>query len=265
MQESGDTNTENKETPTAVKTAEAVNVYCLSDVHLEFGKKFRYNWEIIDPKNNILLLCGDIFKPDSNYHDFFIMTKNTFEYILYIPGNHEYYCNKLFSIEHIENNLKRICDKYKIIYLQKSVWEHPENPKIRIAGCTLWSNIDKISYMAMNDSREIFYSQQQYVNLHLDHYNWLNSLQEPVSIVMTHHLPTKEVIHNDYKNSYFNSGFSSDLDDLIHKLNPLLWCCGHSHKANCVTIGDTKVVLNPVGYPNEHTGYHYKPVLKINY
>jgi hypothetical protein len=67
---------------------------------------------------------------------------------------------------------------------------------------------------------------------------------------MTHHLPSFIGIAPHFKGEMINYGYASDLDDFII-MNPHVthWVWGHTHFAGEWTIGNTKCLSNPRGYP----------------
>ena len=70
------------------------------------------------------------------------------------------------------------------------------------------------------------------------------------TVVITHHLPSRRLIHDRFKN-FDNSGFCSDLLDRVELRNMRLWVCGHTHEY-VDTICDGRIIYaNPVGYPHE--------------
>ncbi len=87
-------------------------------------------------------------------------------------------------------------------------------------------------------------------------------------IIVTHHCPSFQSVHENYKKSYgtdlylVNYGFSSHLDDTVEKSGAKYWVCGHTHWKHSYKIGETEVICNPLGYPGENEGYpeNYVPV-----
>jgi len=60
-----------------------------SDLHLEFD-----NWRPSSPRNwdDVLILAGDIAELKSKQlYDFLSWATDEHDYVLYVPGNHEYY------------------------------------------------------------------------------------------------------------------------------------------------------------------------------
>lgn len=78
----------------------------------------------------------------------------------------------------------------------------------------------------------------------------LNDTELP-TVVITHHLPSRRLIHDRFK-GFDNSGFCSSLLDHVELRNMKLWVCGHTHEYVSDTICDGRIIYaNPIGYPNE--------------
>jgi Icc-related predicted phosphoesterase len=92
---------------------------------------------------------------------------------------------------------------------------------------------------------------------HQEDLSWLLATLEDIqdkghkALVVTHHLPTYELIGKRFKGHPLNCCFASALDSMIERLQPLAWICGHSHLAGRAKIGATQLALNPHGYPGE--------------
>ena len=80
-------------------------------------------------------------------------------------------------------------------------------------------------------------------------------------IVVTHHLPTLEVVAPHHKGSVLNSAFATDLSKLIASSRIDAWIYGHSHTNIDAEINGTKVVCNQMGYvfDNEHISNGFNP------
>ena len=80
-------------------------------------------------------------------------------------------------------------------------------------------------------------------------------------VVVTHHLPTLEVVAPQHKSSVLNSAFATDLSRLIADNRIDAWIYGHSHTNIDAEINGTKVVCNQMGYvfQNEHISNGFDP------
>lgn len=77
------------------------------------------------------------------------------------------------------------------------------------------------------------------------------SVQESTSrkrVVVTHHVPSFELMAEEFKGSLINGAFTSDLNMLIEALPIDYWIYGHSHRNIEAEIGGTKLVSNQLGY-----------------
>ena len=80
-------------------------------------------------------------------------------------------------------------------------------------------------------------------------------------IVLSHHLPSFQLISPQYKDNQSNVAYASNLEYLMDKVEH--WACGHSHSKNEIKIDQCLCVLNPVGYPSEKIVYNDK-IIDIN-
>ena len=72
-------------------------------------------------------------------------------------------------------------------------------------------------------------------------------------VVITHHAPSMKSIHEKYANdTELNTLYASDMEYLMSN-NVKLWIHGHTHNSFDYTVGNTRVVCNPVGYPQERS------------
>lgn len=235
-----------------------VLVYGISDLHLEFrrGSEVVFLNDIISRFNlnktniNICCLVGDIFSfsnPEDHIEHLSIF-KEAFDEVLYVAGNHEYYCP--FEKKHVDVLLEQVCKASGVHYLNNSsLILH----NIRFIGTTLWTNITPQVFAMMGDSR--FMSLYEYMTSHKKSVEYLSKELEhhhTPTVVLTHHLPSFKLVHPRFEGHPALRGFVSNLDFLIQKTD--LWICGHTHEnvemydAN----GNIQVIANPVGRPDEH-------------
>ena len=81
-------------------------------------------------------------------------------------------------------------------------------------------------------------------------------------VIVTHHLPFKELILPKYSDKSFggyflNSAFAivdepSPFEEFLKNTNIKAWIVGHTHTAFQKTIGNIPFYCNPFGYKNEH-------------
>jgi hypothetical protein len=270
----------------------------LSDLHLEFHQKYfarhivphgqhaidRYFGQILSPegRNQFIILAGDVGHPDDSIYECFLdWTSRHFQRCFMVTGNHEHYsfyrkCPT--TIEQLSDKIRRIVEQYdNVVLLDRS------NPPVVvddwvIMGVTLWTYIPpenareiqknindftKIWYTNEDDTKEVITPAYQNQHLHqpdLDYLAyWIPQYKDYDIMVVTHHLPSFQMIPSQYKGSSLNYAFSNQLDDhLAHWSVPSrkqCWIAGHSHGCTETNIGNWHMYLNARGAPDERTGY----------
>ena len=84
-------------------------------------------------------------------------------------------------------------------------------------------------------------------------------------IVVTHHVPSLELLAPEFTGSPLNGAFTVDLTDYITN-NPIdYWIYGHSHRNIDKIIGGTNCVTNQLGYVfyNEHLACNPNKFIEI--
>lgn len=250
-----------------------MKIQICSDLHLEFYKSIDYKEFIESSDAEILILAGDICNVESkNYYIFLKQISPLYKTILVIFGNHEYYGS---SINDAEERFKENLYKNQIenvLFLQRDRYIVDN---LYILGATLWSYIppeheNLITYVindynyiknfTVKDSNEIHKIDREYLASRIDHIRSINPNAK--ILVITHHAPlVKGTSHIKYEGNDTNCAFSSDLSDIVSKVN--YWICGHTHHSNRFKHGDCEIILNCRGYRSEKTGYQKNLILEI--
>ena len=257
-----------------------------SDLHLEFDPKFRLK----NPGSDVLILSGDICvvnhflrSKDSPYHekanqyrDFFNDCAANWDMVFVVMGNHEYYHGYIDTYAEIYR--KELSYWPNIVLLNKNSFEYKG---YLFTGHTLWTNLNQHDPIAeytvkanMNDFHIIQWSKTYYkfnpfqsATIHYDALEYLDKTTReydgPV-VLCSHHAPSERSIDVRYKEqTYMNYAYYSNLEKWIEEHdNIVLWTHGHVHNQHDYTIGSTRVVANPKGYPNE-TGVNFNDRLII--
>ena len=266
-----------------------LSLQIVSDLHIEYRNNNVPNpLDYIKPVSKILVLAGDIgsvYKFDQ-LKGFLKKLCVHFEYVLYVPGNHEFYMqhdsdddipltfefllNKLLSLEKDIENL--------YILNRKSVVLN----NICISGCTLWTKAEvkipkfivRIHGMTTEMYNKKHLSDLKYINKMIEHCQ-TNNLK---LIMITHHCPSFNIMENthmmlkDYgkenikKRDRYVSLYFSKLDNLLHKDKVHTWICGHIHQNfDYVTNGGTRLVGNQYGKPRDNIDdYNKEFVVRIS-
>lgn len=207
--------------------------YC-SDLHLEnVMKKYRGIFPRIIPKAPILFLAGDIGYPKSKiYLDFLTQCSKDFKWTVLIDGNHEH--------DQPFDRFQRARDLPKnVIHLQNNSFEIDlENGKfIRCYGSTLWTPA-----VRLEENKKAV----KFLESELQSSPDSISKQNMLRIVITHHLPSYEMIVPKYKKFPNLNRFANHLDYLMLEKStaPNVWICGHSHCTTQKQIGFSMCCIN---------------------
>ena len=99
----------------------------------------------------------------------------------------------------------------------------------------------------------------------MEHDKCLKFLKESISrsntehiVVVTHHVPSFELLAPEFNGSPLNGAFTVELEDFIGKSPIDYWIYGHSHRNIDKIIGRTNCITNQLGYVshNEHTTFN---------
>ncbi len=246
----------------------------ISDVHLEFYNPNKMNKfvKLIKPGlDEVLILAGDIGNPYSENYDIFMnYVDNNFKKIFVIAGNHEFYKNNK-TIEETNEYLMNYFKKFNnITFLNNTIEKYEEKYFI---GTILWSKITKTEY-EINDTKMI-------KDLNINVYNNLNKscidfLEDSINkindediIIITHHLPSYDLIDKKYKIGSidnYNEWFYSDLNYIINENKNKIkcWFYGHTHAESQTNINNILFLCNPIGYPGENYNVNFNKVIEIN-
>ena len=187
--------------------------------------------------------------------------------VIYVLGNHEYY-SRAFP-KHI-NDLKQLAEGTNIHILENNRLVVDE---VVFLGCTLWTDFKLFGepriagYQAtqtMNDYRRIRVSPQyrrlrslDTAIIHVKSLRWLCEEVEKVraheskAVIITHHAPSQKSVPDFRRDSILSAAYASHLDGFVEESRITLWIHGHIHTQQDYTIGSTRVVCNPRGYPDE--------------
>ena len=245
-----------------------IKIQVISDLHLEFLKtipkifkpKFFQKPQFV--KAPYLFLAGDIGYPKLNrgiWLEFINFCDKYYDKIFYVVGNHEAYGSEYYETINIIKEVFK--SKSKFVFLERGVISNLGPYKV--VGCTLWSDINKIGFDSLNDGVYIKIkkdgcelskiSQEDILEFYKKDKEWLDSRVDANTIVMTHHLPSFDLIDERYRHLKYkdlNTGFASNLDSIL--LRSKAWIYGHTHIGNIKDLYGTVCICNPFGYPEDY-------------
>jgi len=228
---------------------------------------------------DVLCLAGDIGYPYSGiYREFLKQMNSDFKKVFIIAGNHEYYNSDKYdthTMEDIHQDIQGVINDNtltNITFLNNS-WEEYDN--VLFAGTTLWSKIPSANIndiCLMNDFKQI--EGLTYDTYNLLHYKSCSFITDTLAsiekgdvyknpnkkiVMMTHHLPSFNLIDEKHAYSDTNCFYASKCDKFFTA--PIkAWIYGHTHTPNKTLINNIQFVCNPKGYPSENTSVKYETI-----
>ena len=196
---------------------------------MEFHENMRFMKSLpLEPVGDVLVIAGDVgYLVDTTipHLRFWKWASENYRQVLMIAGNHEYYNNG-------------------DIAAQGESWQKMYMPNV--------GSFRKISTM---NSSETSRSSKRL---------WLIAMPKKI-VVVTHHLPTFAAIEDRHKGSVLNAAYATELGNYIADSRISAWIYGHSHHTTDLTIGNTRLVSNPLGYLfcGENTAFNDSAVIEI--
>ena len=236
-----------------------MKVQYASDLHIEF-----YDNSVFLARGpfrvagDVLVLAGDTLplKELDSYrqHRFFDWCAASFRETFLIPGNHEYYGD---DVAHYPDSWEKklrpnvtLCENRSVVvddteFILSTLWSRipmsdwlkvkkgmSDFTLIRASGKPLTAT----TYNALHE-RDLAFVKRAVAASEARH-----------KVVVTHHVPSRQLVSPEFRGSSLESGFTVDLTEYIETSGVDLWVYGHSHRSIDRMIGTTRVVSNQVGY-----------------
>lgn len=252
-----------------------------SDLHLEILGSVPFP-SLLKPIAPVLALAGDIANPMTpDYHNFLKYCSSNWDHVVVVAGNHEFYNKKpankwRYSAPSMVAERLQACRDVaatfpNVHFLER---ERVDISGVAFLGCTLWTDLSDPAAAAeaenrMNDYHLIATEGSQPLRAvdvagwHARDRAWLDreiaiaAEEEQPVVVLTHHLPSFDLIAAKYARAgLLNRAFASDCRSLI-RLPVRAWIAGHTHTAATrIWQSEIQGLVNPRGYPGEvETGY----------
>jgi Calcineurin-like phosphoesterase len=264
-----------------------MRVAVVSDLHIDIDHNAWRDPPTLDV--DALVVIGDTTNPMTSGLPWIAETFGNVQNIIYVPGNHCFYRGRKGSGEESTyyqdqtTRAREMCSRLGITFLQ---CDSVELGGVRFAGATTWSDFSILARgmtvrEAMsqsqkgwyeggwrnyerrwhNDFREIRYgapgsknrfTPSQMLALHRESAEFFKGVLSPFdgdTVCISHMGPAPSVEPGQAEDHSWLYGWS-DMIPLMHgPLAPRYWLHGHVHKSLDYTIGDTRVICNPRGYP----------------
>jgi len=192
--------------------------------------------------------------------------------VLYVMGNHEYYTQRPMNVEDEEFNtwLQRNHPHVKLL-LDEGV----SIDGVNFFGGTMWTDFNRgdlrameIAQDQMNDFRLICNSDQSTfspadsITLHKNFVSkllsWFREDLNGPRVVISHNAPVINPITKNSGSPLVPAFNSLDMVGVIESYQPALWVYGHTHECDDHAIGETRILSNQLGYPDNHGGFECK-------
>ncbi len=253
----------------------SMKLQILSDLHLEMLNP-ACSWRIPQTAADVVVLAGDIGVGLMGVNWAVREAERLQKYAVYVPGNHEYYGERLDVLEKM-----RAAARGSSVYVLDM--DEVTLEGVRFLGATLWTDylafgrehrpdaMDKAARF-LNDHRLI---NRPYGILPRDTLErherakaWLEGKLADqgngATIVVTHHAPSLAGTDARFHKDHLTAAFVSDLEDLIRTYSPTLWIHGHTHHCVRYVVGRTPVAANQKGYPHEPATGLFDPCLVVD-
>lgn len=250
-----------------------MKIQVVSDIHLEFLDSDEFHL-IIEPSAPILVMAGDIGTHSCYLLPTFLnYVSASFETVLWVLGNHEYYAEGSESMDDILKKLRGICPP-NVKILDNEVFELDD---IMFIGSTLWSHIhaenaEKIQcqvsdYHYINRKPNVLLTVNDVNRKHDECMVFISKSVKQAAdknkrtVIITHHAPIFVGASDpQYEMNNIQSAFASDaamqLDN--NDASIVLWICGHTHHNFKIKHKHYNIMSNQFGYEGEHSGLGYR-------
>lgn len=236
----------------------------LSDLHFEFHKDDGQSFADAqgDDGYDVLILAGDIATESCLAKALRCFRRAAGNrYVIYVPGNHEYYGSSPDKIEALLSECRANDPKLRI--LDNGIFDLDGQ---RFIGSTLWfshSGTVERGDNLLNDFNYIEGFREWVGTKARKSSKFLNEMLMPGDVVITHHLPCPDSVHPSYVTSPLNKYFLHDVSPLVHAAGVKLWVHGHTHVSLDYYAGSTRVVCNPFGYARHEENYKFQEHLTV--
>ena len=224
----------------------------VSDLHLDEFDEYSVA-EMIRPQSEILLLAGDIchIEKAERHRDFFQYISQSFQYVVYVPGNHEFYSERA-SVETLESAMKLFLKDFSNIFYLNN--ESVLIKNILFTGSCLWCNptVNPPDWFMVRATK---YKIREMHRRSLAYLNEVTATPRSRHVIVTHYPPIKIERKKTKYCTKYDEYYQNDTIHLLHP--PQLWIFGHNHQ-NC------KIQTNSTLYlANQRKGKSYQPGLHL--
>ncbi len=228
----------------------------MSDLHLDHEPAASERWLAglaTDALADVVVLAGDCYSTAKSHHALVFVLQQVYpnaEFLL-VPGNHDYWQSSPADVEL----------RWKFDFAGESRVHLALEPKrlvirgVEFFAGTLWYRRPRpgqqqgfVDLTSLKGAEPWVFDQQA---LFEDRFR-LSANEN--TIVVSHHLPTARSVPPEFRGSPVNHFFMCDMLEAICLRKPTMWLHGHTHTPCDYSVGPTRVVCHPRGYPHEWRG-----------
>ena len=248
-----------------------MKIQLASDLHFEFldAQQEQKVLDMFTGEADVLVLAGDIvpLRSIDQVRSILGALCDRYAHVVYVPGNHEYYNTEpesarllLGAVANEIHNLKVLKNSYLSLN------------GVKFFGGTMWfpDLEDNFKFKKqLNDFCCITGLEPWCYEQNAEFRKWARAMITEDTIVVSHHSPSFRSVPARFADRVpggpgVNRFFVSDEETLISALQPRLWLHGHTHDPFDYMLGNTRVVCNPLGYPDDGDGARYNRNLVID-
>ena len=237
-----------------------MKIQIASDLHLEMRSR-QYppasDFQTVENRD-VLVLAGDIGNRLKAWA--FVERELAFSPVIYVPGNHEYYGRHIR--EETDEAWRRKSELHAgLHYLTGEV--------ISLGGLRFWGGPWYSDFFGCRDQASLHdigqllndfsarhndagrWTVARHLKEHARQTQLLSKEAGHVDVVITHWPPTIHAVAPQDEGDLLNGYYVNDREDLVEEIGAQCWISGHVHDAYRAVVGDTLVIGNPAGYPQE--------------
>jgi hypothetical protein len=245
-----------------------MRVQVVSDLHLE--RNGLGAADAIVPDADALIIAGDLVSRErfDLVGPFFGRVAPRFRHIVWVPGNHEYWCGKTqpTSMGCVEQDMANEAAPFGNVTVLCG--EAAALGAYGLWGGTMWTPLRRDQWREarkLGDYKHCFVRRKSKnltkleprdsAAIHAEHLKSLTQHLEACrevrrcAVVVTHHLPSWQCIDPQYAGADANCCFAADLDAVLAEYRDVIgvWVHGHSHATQRLEVHGVDVVANAMG------------------
>jgi len=216
----------------------------MSDIHLEDAW-----YEPTSVEADVVVLAGDIGVGIEGVQ----WAMKSFDLpVVYVAGNHEYRGDSTLTMNEHMLMMKQVAQGSNVVVLDNEVTVINE---VKFIGATLWTGGNNLLHCDQNimmdwNEDDGYLDAEKMKGIFEASCDFLKKeLARPFkgkTVVVTHHAPSMQSIHESHANNPQNECYATDVENIMTGAD--VWVHGHTHNNFDYIIDNTSVVCNPRGY-----------------